>query len=338
MINLDIYWIKVLVKTNNIKLNDFIKRYYNIFLVDKLDNIDIEINLDRYWYFSKNKHLDDFSMYTTIWDDIKINFDLNKYYFKNQEIKWLVEFLDNWKILVNGFLKPRKIHHLIHILLQWFDRIDKYYNRFIIKSLMHDIIFILLEKKLSINILHATAVTNWTNTFIFTWLWWSWKSTLASSFLSKKWYKILSDNYCLVNGNKLYPFPELPRITKETTKLLWIEEGKKADWIKTYLNNELSWIKKEYKIDKVFICSYWNKLSINKLDDKKYIFENLFSINNYTKEFPEYLNLSLLSMINKFNTWKQRVDSLSTFIENNSFYFLKNDKNIELNLEKIENV
>lgn len=338
MINIDIYWLKVLVKTDDIELKGFIKRYYSIFLVDKLSDFDIEINLDRYWYFSKNLFLDDLSQYTTIWDSVKIDFNWDKYYFEDREIKWLIKFLNNWKIVINWFLKPRKIHHIVHILLQWFDRIDKYYNRFIIKSLIHDIIFILLEKKLAINILHATAVTNWINTFIFTWLWWSWKSTLASSFLSKKWYKILSDNYCLVKENKLYPFPELPRITKETTKLLWIEEWKKADWIKTYLNNELSWIKKEYKIDKVFICSYWNNLSINKLDDKEYIFENLFSINNYTKEFPEYLNLSLLSLINKFNTWKQRLNTLSTFVENNNFYLLQNDKNIEFNLEKIENV
>ncbi len=338
MINIDIYWLRILIKTDNIELINFIKKYYNIFLVDKLDDYDIKINLNKYWYFSKNRQLDDFSDYTTIWDSVKINFNSNKYYFKNQEIKWLFEFLDNWKIIVNWFLKPRKIHHFVNILLQGFDRINKYYNRFIIKSLIHDIIFILLEKKLAINILHATAVTNWINTFIFTWLWWSWKSTLASSFLSKKWYKILSDNYCLVKENKLYPFPELPRITKETTELLWIKEWIKADWIKTYLDNKLSWIKREYKIDKIFICSYWNKFNFHKLNEKEYIFENLFSINNYTKEFPEYLNLALLSLINKFNTWKQRMHTLENFVENNNFYFLQNDKNIELNLEKIENV
>ncbi|MBW7954464.1 hypothetical protein H3C61_01495 [Candidatus Gracilibacteria bacterium] len=338
MINIDIYGLKVLVKTDDIELKGFIKRYYSIFLVDKLSDFDIEINLDRYGYFSKNLFLDDLSQYTTIGDSVKIDFNGDKYYFEDREIKGLIKFLNNGKIVINGFLKPRKIHHIVHILLQGFDRIDKYYNRFIIKSLIHDIIFILLEKKLAINILHATAVTNGINTFIFTGLGGSGKSTLASSFLSKKGYKILSDNYCLVKENKLYPFPELPRITKETTKLLGIEEGKKADGIKTYLNNELSGIKKEYKIDKVFICSYGNNLSINKLDDKEYIFENLFSINNYTKEFPEYLNLSLLSLINKFNTGKQRLNTLSTFVENNNFYLLQNDKNIEFNLEKIENV
>lgn len=338
MININIYWLKVLIKTWNIKLEEFIKKYYEIFLVDSLDDYDLEINLSKIWYFWKSKILDNFSDYTTVWDDIKINFKNNKYYFKNQEINWLVENKDDWKVFINGFLKPRKIHHIVHILLQWFERIDKYYNRFIVKTLVHDPIFILLEKKLGINILHATAVTNWNKTFIFSGLWWSWKSTLASSFLSKKWYKILSDNYCFVNKWILYPFPELPRITKETTEFLWIKNWIKADWIKTYLNNELDWIKKEYKIDKVFICSYWKDFYINKLDNKNYIFENLFSINNYTKEFPEYLNMAMLSLIDKFNTWKQRIKHLEEFVDNNNFYFLQNDKNIEFNLEKIENV
>lgn len=338
MISINIYWLKVKINTDNEILQDFIKKYYELFLYDSLKDYDLEINLQKYNYFQKIDKLNTFDNFTTIWDDIKVDYKNKKYFFKNQEITGSIQFLDDWKVEVNWFLKPRKIHHIVHILLQWFDRIDKFYNRFIIKTLVHDPIFILLEKKLSINILHATAVTNWDKTFIFSWLWWSWKSTLASTFLSKKWYKILSDNYCFVKNNLFFPFPELPRITNETIKLLWIKKWIKADWIKTYLTNELNWVNEKYKIDKVFICSYWKDFKLDKINDKDFAFELLLSINNYTKEFPEYLNLSMLSILWQYNTWKQRYKTLEQFVLENDIYLLENNKNLESNIEKIENV
>jgi hypothetical protein len=71
-------------------------------------------------------------------------------------------------VVVKGVLKPRKIHHFLNLALQGYTRIDKYYNRFIMKSCIHDIIFIALEKKLKTCILHATAVTNGSKTYLFT--------------------------------------------------------------------------------------------------------------------------------------------------------------------------
>lgn len=338
MIYLDVHWIKVKINTLDLNLENFIKKYYEIFIVDFLDNnIDIEINLEKYNYFSKKDYFkiqDDFIIF---WDYIKINRENNKYFFNQQEIFWILDFSDK-QIKIEWKLIPNKIRHWINIALQGFTRINKYYNRFIIKTCIHDIIFILLENKLKSSLLHATAVTNWKKTYLFTWLWGSWKSTLASSFSKLKWYSILSDNYAIVSWNKIYSFPELPRITKWTQELLWINLNKKADWIKNYLDNNLNWINKEYKIDKIFICSYWNNFKIDKITDKNYLFEVLYSINNYTKEFPEYLNLALLSVIWKFNTNNERIENLKTIIDNNEFYLLQNNKDLENNINKIINV
>jgi len=333
---IDIYWIKVKVFTKNTSLATIVRKYYSIFLVDTLSNIDVDIDLERNGYFSwfDTYYLDE--DFVTFWDYIKINKGLNKYFFENQEIFCLCEFGKTTK--VKWILTPGKIRHFINIALQGFTRIDKYYNRFLIKTCIHDIIFILLEKKLQSCLLHATAVTNGENTYVFTWLWGSGKSTLASAFSKLKWYKILSDNYALVSNNRLYAFPELPRITKDTQKLLQIKLTKKADGIKHYLENDLSEYKKEYKIDKVFICSYGNDFKIKKIDKKDYLFEVLSSINHYTKEFPEYLNFSLASIINKFNTNNQRIESLKKVIENNDFYLLQNNSNLEDNLNKIIHV
>jgi hypothetical protein len=69
---------------------------------------------------------------------------------------------------VQGALKPRRIHHFLNLALQGYTRIDKYYNRFIMKTCIHDIVFISLEKKLKTCILHATAVSNGKKTYLFT--------------------------------------------------------------------------------------------------------------------------------------------------------------------------
>ena len=330
---IDIYWIKVKIFTDNISLATMIKKYYSIFLVDTLSNIDVDIDLERNNYFSwfDTYYLDE--DFTSYWDFIKINRKKNKYFFENQEIYCLCEF---WKtIKVKWILTPGKIRHFVNIALQGFSRIDKYYNRYLIKSCVHDIIFILLEKKLKSCLLHATAVTNGKNTYVFTWLWGSGKSTLASAFSKLGWYKILSDNYAIISKDRLYAFPELPRITKETQKLLQIKLNKKADGIKHYLENDLDWYEKEYKIDKIFVCSYGNDFTIEKIDKQDYLFEVLSSINHYTKEFPEYLNFSLASVVNKFNTNNQRIESLKDVIKNNEFFLLQNNKNLEDNINKI---
>ncbi len=337
-IYINIYWIRVRIFTENKSLFNMINKYYELFLTNKLDNIDIDIRLVRYSYFQNKNEIELNKHYLNIWDSVKISWDKSKYFFKQQEISWLLDFSDESKISVIWKLIPHKIRHLIHISLQWLTRIDKFYNRFIIKTCIHDIIFILLEKKYKTCILHATAVTNWEKTFLFTGLWWSWKSTLASAFSQLKWYTILSDNYSIISWNKLLPFPELPRITKWTQKLLWINLHKKADWIKNYLENDTKNIKKDYEINWIFICSYWEKFNLEKLTNNNDIFEYLYSINNYTKEFPEYLNLSLLSIIWKFNTNNQRIDSLKELINSNKIFSLENNSELELNLDKIDNV
>ena len=337
-INIDIYGIKVQINTESNSLFDMINRYYEPFLVKSLKKVDVSIDLERFSYFSKWKAFTLSNKFVTFWDWVKIDNDNQKYFFTQQEMSWILDFSDSNIIKVSWKLIPNKIRHLIHIALQWITRIDKYYNRFIIKTCVHDIIFILLEKKLKSCLLHATAVTNWKKTFLFTGLWGSWKSTMASSFAKIKWYTILSDNYAIVSENKIYPFPELPRITKWTQDLLKIKLKNKADWIKNYLDNDLNNIKKEYKIDKIFICSYWKDFNLEKINDEKYLFELLYSINNYTKEFPEYLNLSLLSVINKFNTNKERIYNLEKIVSKNNFYLLENNKNLKDNLKKILNV
>ena len=337
-IYIDIYWVRAKIFTENHSLSEMIKKYYEPFIVNPLNKYDLSINLERYNYLWKKNFFTVSKDFINFWDSVKINESHDKYFFSQQEISWLIDFTNKDRIDIQWKLIPNKIRHWVNILLQWFTRIDKYYNRFIIKTCIHDIVFILLEQKLKSCLLHATAVTNWKKTYLFTWLWWSGKSTMASSFSKLKWYTILSDNYAIVSWKKIYPFPELPRITKWTQGLLWINLNHKADWTKDYLDNNLSNLEKEYIIDKIFICSYWNNFELKKIQNKDYLFEVLFSINNYTKEFPEYLNLSLLSIIKKFNTNRDRINNLSNIIDNNNFYLLSNNRDLENNLNKILNV
>lgn len=335
---INVYWLKVKIRSENQGLSLMIQKYYEIFLVKSLDEIDVEIGLNRYNYFSKAKSFSIDNNFITYWDSVKIDPENSKYFFTQQEVSWIINFLSDGSLKVEWKLIPNKIRHIVHIALQGFTRIDKYYNRFLIKTCIHDIIFVLLEKKLKTCILHATAVTNGKNTYLFTWLWGSGKSTLASTFSKLKGYTILSDNYAIVSGNTLYPFPELPRITKWTQSLLGINLKAKADGIKNYLENNLNWVQQSYDINKIFICSYSENFILNKLDDSEYIFELLYSINNYTKEFPEYLNLALMSVIHQFNTNKQRINSLNDIVKLNDFYLIQNNKDLKNNINKIMDV
>jgi len=338
-LTIEIYGIKIQIYTENVWLYKMIKKYYQPFISSAhFDTPDIDIYLERKWYFSRKISSDILlQKYTSVWSSIKINKELWEYVFKDQEISWKLTFTDS-TILLKGILKPHPIKHIIHTLLQGPTRIDKFYNRFLIKTCIHDIVFIHLEKKLETCLLHATAVSNGEKTFLFTGLWWSGKSTLASAFAEIQGYTILSDNYAIVSQNKLFPFPEIPRITKWTQKLLWIDLDQKADGTKNYLSNDTTNIENSYTIDGIFICSYGEEFLLQKIDDTQQIFELLYSINNYTKEFPEYLNLSMLSVIWKFNTNLQRIESLKKIVEKNKFFSLQNSVNLKENLKAILDV
>ncbi|MCH2188369.1 hypothetical protein MK079_00890 [Candidatus Gracilibacteria bacterium] len=335
---IDIYGIQIEVYTQNTSLFSMIQKYYAPFLVDAIEKPDVYINLERYGYVSRKKHFVLDSDFATFGSAVQIDTNNKRYFFSQQEMSGTLDFSDPDIIKVHGKLIPNKIRHWVNIALQGFTRIDKYYNRFIIKTCIHDIVFILLEQKLSSCLLHATAVTNGEKTYLFTGLGGSGKSTLASSFLQKKGFTILSDNYGIVAGNKIFPFPELPRITKGTQKLLGMDLKNKADGTKNYLENNTDSLQKSYQIDGIFVCSYGKEFELSVIEDTAYIFELLSSINNYTKEFPEYLNLSLLSVIGKFNTNEQRIKNLKNIIDNNRFYLLKNNKDIDNTLNSILNV
>jgi hypothetical protein len=52
-IKIDIYGVKVQIKTENSSLFDMINKYYEPFLVTSLKKVDISIDLERFSYFSK---------------------------------------------------------------------------------------------------------------------------------------------------------------------------------------------------------------------------------------------------------------------------------------------
>lgn len=340
-ISILVYGVKILVHTENISLWNMICSYYKPFLIEagSDSHYDIKISLERKSYFSSLMIKDAVKKGEVhIWSDIKINDEKTQYAFWDREISGTIDFSDTNTINVKAQLIPNKLRHIVHIILQWYTRIDKYYNRFIIKSCIHDMLFIALEKKLSTSLLHATAVTNGVNTYVFTGLWGSWKSTMASAFALQEGYTILSDNYAFVSKDYIYPFPELPRVTKWTQKLLGIDLHQKADGTKNYFNNDTSHLEEKYKIDGIFICSYWKDRKMEKIKDANYIFELLYSINNYTKEFPEYLNLALLSFLWKFNTNKKRIENLNAIVENNNFYILRSNSDLQEVINEIKNV
>ena len=304
-----------------------------------LENPDIIIDIDRLWYFEKvTQPITPSAWSIRVGDTIWIHKEKKEYTFQDMEIMAQITWDSAGSMCIRAYLKPLLIRHWVNILLQWTTRIAKYYNRFLIKTCIHDPLFLLLEKKFSIVLLHATAVSDGDKTFIFTGLWWSGKSTTAATFSTELGYTILADNYALLKWDTLYPFPELPRITKETEKLLWIHLKQKADGIKSYLENDTKDTKDSYPINGIFLCSYGDSFELTPIPDSELSFEQLQSINHYTQEFPEYSNLALLSLLGEYNTGTLRFDALKQICKKNKIYSLQNDKNIVSHISEVSSL
>lgn len=330
MIFLRVHGINIHINCTNTALIQSIEEYYAMFIEEtNLENPDIIIDIDRFWYFEKvDQPIVPSPWSIRVGDTIWIHKEKKEYTFQDMEIHAQITWDSAWSMCIRAYLKPLLIRHWVNILLQWTSRIAKYYNRFLIKTCIHDPLFMLLEKQFGIVLLHATAVTDGNKTFVFTGLGWSGKSTTAATFSTQFGYTILADNYALLKGDTLYPFPELPRITKDTERLLWIHLEKKADGIKSYLENDTKDTKESYAIDAICICSYGDVFELNQITDSELSFEQLQSINHYTQEFPEYSNLALLSLLGEYNTGALRADALREICKKNKIYSLQNDKNI----------
>lgn len=340
MIFLRVHGIGIHIQCTNSRLIQSIEEYYKMFLVDTpLEHPDIVIDIDTYWYFQKVLHPITPSPWSIrVGDTIWIHKEKKEYTFADMEIMTQLTWNTSWSMCIKAYLKPLLIRHWVNILLQWTTRIAKYYNRFLIKTCIHDPLFLLLEKKFGIVLLHATAVTDGEKTFVFTGLWWSGKSTTAATFATGLGYTILADNYALLKGNTLYPFPEMPRITKDTEKLLWIRLKKKADGIKSYLENDTKDTKDSYTINGIFLCSYGDVFELTPLLDSDISFEQLQSINHYTQEFPEYSNLALLTLLGEYNTGGLRADALREICRKNRIFSLQNDKNIASHIADVTSI
>lgn len=336
-ISLHIYWVRLFIATENEKLWAMIKRYYAPFLDDTWWPYDIHITLHKHAYLFGKKTWIDLSSFARFGDTIRIDASTNRYYFTLQEITCLLEYRSDGTIYISWDLTPLPAKHIINILLQWITRIETYYNRFFIKSCIHDPVFIALEKVHGITLLHATAVTNREQTFVFTGLWWSGKSTLAW-LCATHGFSILADNYVLMKENTLFPFPELPRVTQETQTLLWLHLTQKADGIKHYLANTLPEWQHTYRVDKLFVCSYGNTFMVTLLEDTAYIVELLLSINSFTKEFPEHGSCSLLSVLSKFTTHASRTKKITAIAEHTPCYLLQNTSSLQENFITLLNV
>lgn len=337
MISISAHGISIHVHTDNDSLRKSIQDYYQIFLTEPTDETpNIVIHLNLLWYFERIKEKISPSEWSVrVWDTVWVHKERREYTFQEREIVAQITWDTAWSMCIRAYLKPLMIRHWVNILLQWTTRISKYYNRFFIKACIHDPLFLHLERKFGIVLLHATAVTNGKKTFVFSWLWWSGKSTTAAAFSTQQGYTILADNYALLKWNTLYPFPELARITKETENLLWLHLEKKADGIKSYLQNDTKSIQESYPIQAIFLCGYGDSFRVDSIDDPSKSFEDLLAINHYTKEFPEYGNLALLTLLSEYNTGFSRIEWLRNICQENRLFYLQNDKDIISHISEI---
>jgi len=327
-LSLSVHGINIKVNSDNPYLIDYIKEYYKPF-VSSQKKYDLKVYIIFKKYLSKPSK--NFGGKTTIGDKNTIDENTNTLFYKEGELNISVKrgnFLE-----VKTEFRPHNQRHILHLGLFGPRKVKLYYYRKIMKYSIHDPLFYLLETRYGIDVLHASAVEKNNFAIVFTGLGGAGKSSLVTELISKKGYKLVSDNYLLFKKDFCYPFPERLRVKKESLSLSDTKTIK-ADGNKYYLDTGKTDISKK-KIGAVIIVTRGKKYKLTKVTPEN-AFDKLFMIGEFTSEFHYHEYISLLSYLHKkINTTKKRTDRLYEFTKTVKIYTLTVTPNITVDTKKI---
>ncbi len=199
----------------------------------------------------------------------------------------------------------------------------------VMRQIIHFPIFSILEQKRNMAIIHATTVEKEGKVIIFAGLGGSGKTTLGMYLHLKHGFNILSDNFLLVDGEKIYPFPERVGLSKESVNIL----GLPLD-----ANAPLTGGKYLYSIGSIaptpvmaqakyfFITCLTNKETSLEKIPKERALAILLSMHDFLKEFHYQSYLALKDLIQVKSPPLDRKNLIERSLKDTDCYILKRNQ------------
>ncbi len=324
-----IYNIKVSLTTNNVEFINFVQA--------TLQNYDFEDQQDH--KFKIDIHID-FNKKTQI---KKSKFRIGNGVFLDEEHKkiaiqhklFLGEFtqINNNSLSIRGEVNDNfksKVKHLIKSLA-----IEHYsYREMLFHQLYRELVlmpaFWVLRHKFDKYLMHASAVSDGKQTFVFLGNDGVGKTTVALKLLQKEGMSFFGDNFLLYDSDKIYAFVDTLRVNKKDSSAIEAYEsssvfkkvfGGKA---RVHYNFNKDHISESTMPTHFYVLKQADNNSKTPITSDQFI-NYTFAINDYVKEFDKYSyasNLIFLYDIH-FNVEKQETEFLSKLVSDKSCSILR---------------
>lgn len=280
-----VHGLNVQVRTDEARFVQLIEQYYSTFYFEQTLS-DVNITID----FNRNLS----------WDEKEIVKKAKRYgegiYLNTNTLFWKNEF---------GFRCKLKIIDRNHWIIQGFhyDILRTPNETEILKNmirsmrwLMHFPIFEMLNRCFSVNLLHASAVSLNSKTFVFAGLNKVGKSSLARFFYERLNYYYLSDNFLLHDEKLIYSFPEKVRLSETAIEFYGLSQLEASDvYGKKQIMVPIDRVLEKVELQRIFYINNGEDLSVKPLTFQEYD-KMITSAHRYLKEFSEYEYLSFLDL------------------------------------------
>ena len=281
-------------------------------------------------YFAKGKPVDngEFKLGNGIYikNDNEINFDQGL--FAGQFVK---ERKSN-KLWINGFAKQsttNKLKTLLKtILIPKYSFHDMLFHQLYRELVLLPVFWILRHEKGKF-LMHASAISNDSGTYVFLGNDGVGKTTVAMNLLKEQGTTFYGDNFLLYDSNSIYPFVDTIRISKKDREAIEFYKASElftlvySGRFRLHYNFDTKFIANPNMPTKYFVLKQGKENKRQKLSGGQFITYS-FAINDYVKEFDKYGYINNLVFLFETN------DSPSIANEVNSMFQLVNAKPCEL--------
>lgn len=209
-------------------------------------------------------------------------------------------------------------------------REEKYLT--VMRSSLYLPLFYLLETRGYI-ILHGSAVAKDNKAFLFLGANQVGKTTIILNLIYRHNFKLLSDDFLIIKGNRLYAFPDKIRATPFTLNSLPIKTKNHLVYSKHHLDLPREKIIPFSWPAKIFFLQTGPEAKIEKIDLNTGL-NRLNAVHNYLGEFPEH---SYLAFFPKFPSISDIQNRYTNFLRDKEIFLFQSggdiDKNLKLLLE-----
>jgi len=198
-------------------------------------------------------------------------------------------------------------------------------------------VFWILRNKLGKYLMHASAVTDGDETFVFLGNDGVGKTTIALNLLEKESVSFFGDNFLLYDAEKIYPFIDTLRvnnsdhetITSYNNDPIFSTVFKGAS--RTHFNFDSTRVAKSKDPTRFYVLKQSGENKIVPITEEQFI-NYAFAINDYVKEFDKYSFANNLYFLfdDVSNTAKKEIESLTQLISNKKCALLSLKKTNDL--------